>query len=211
MTPPTDKGEETRRRILEVAAQHLLERGYNGTSLNELIKETGLTKGGFYFHFASKADLAVATIAMIKEQYRDEVLRAAGTHDRAVEQIAAMVRAIALNKEHHASSAEMGRVCMELAGVPGTDDQIKPFASWFQIVAELFRRAQGEGDMDPAVNADSAAHFAVTAYLGMDHVAEVDGDPTLPLRHVEDYLAYTFTAVGMRVPVPDTRPPVGAA
>jgi AcrR family transcriptional regulator len=45
----TDRGGETRRRILEVAAVAFADRGYAGTSLSDVLKASGVTKGGFYF------------------------------------------------------------------------------------------------------------------------------------------------------------------
>lgn len=213
MVPPpavTDKGETTRQRVLEVAGRHFLERGYNGTSLNDLIKETGLTKGGFYFHFASKAELALATLDMVREEYRTRVFAQAGRHVRAVDQIAAMVRAIADEKYHDAMTSALGRLCQELSDIPGIDiERLKPYEAWFVLVADLYRRAQSQGDMDPSVDAEAAAQFAVTAYLGLDAVADVYGDPEYPARHLESYLAFTFTAVGMRVPVPPREPHTG--
>ena len=207
MVPPpvTDKGGLTRQRILDVAAERFLERGYNATSLNELIKATGLTKGGFYFHFASKAELGLAALDMIRDQYRARIFSEAGAHPRAADQIAAMVRVIAATHEKQATSAEIGRLCQELSAAPEVGaEKIRPFEAWYVLVADLFRRAQAQGDMDPEIDAESAAVFVVDAYLGMDHVAEVDDDDGYPRRHVENYLFYTFKAVGMRVPVPDT-------
>ena len=52
------KGEQTRRRIVEAAAPIFNQRGYEGTSLNDLMEATGLQKGGIYRHFASKEELA---------------------------------------------------------------------------------------------------------------------------------------------------------
>ena len=65
------------------------ERGYLGTSLNELIKETGLAKGGFYFHFASKEALALACLQDRQEQWIGKVMcggHAARARDRPAEQ-----------------------------------------------------------------------------------------------------------------------------
>ena len=50
-------------RILEVAARAIRRGGYEGVGLANLMKEAGLTHGGFYAHFASrKALMAEATL-----------------------------------------------------------------------------------------------------------------------------------------------------
>jgi TetR/AcrR family transcriptional repressor of nem operon len=56
------KGESTRERLLEVAQGLVLERGYAGTSLDDILQATGLTKGAFFHHFRSKADLGRAVV-----------------------------------------------------------------------------------------------------------------------------------------------------
>lgn len=48
---------ENRRRIVETASVLFRERGYDGVGVAELMSAAGLTHGGFYKHFASKADL----------------------------------------------------------------------------------------------------------------------------------------------------------
>jgi TetR/AcrR family transcriptional repressor of nem operon len=49
---------ENRQRILEVAARRFREKGVEGIGVDGIMDEAGLTHGGFYGHFASKADLA---------------------------------------------------------------------------------------------------------------------------------------------------------
>jgi TetR/AcrR family transcriptional repressor of nem operon len=53
----TAKGSETRDRILTAAEGLVMERGFAGTSLDDILGSTGLTKGAFFHHFRSKADL----------------------------------------------------------------------------------------------------------------------------------------------------------
>lgn len=48
---------ENRRRIVETASVLFRERGYDGVGVADLMSAAGLTHGGFYKHFASKADL----------------------------------------------------------------------------------------------------------------------------------------------------------
>ncbi len=53
-----NKGEATRKRIIEIAAPLFNQRGYKGCSLNAIMEATGLEKGGIYRHFESKEELA---------------------------------------------------------------------------------------------------------------------------------------------------------
>jgi len=48
---------QNRERIVEAAAQLFRERGFDGIGVADLMKEAGLTHGGFYGHFSSKEDL----------------------------------------------------------------------------------------------------------------------------------------------------------
>jgi TetR/AcrR family transcriptional repressor of nem operon len=53
------KGEQTRREIVRKAAPLFNQKGFEGTSLSDLMEATGLQKGGIYRHFSSKEELAV--------------------------------------------------------------------------------------------------------------------------------------------------------
>jgi TetR/AcrR family transcriptional repressor of nem operon len=52
------KGEETRQEIIRKAAAIFNRKGYSGTALSDLMRATGLEKGGIYRHFESKEELA---------------------------------------------------------------------------------------------------------------------------------------------------------
>jgi TetR/AcrR family transcriptional repressor of nem operon len=52
------KGEETRQRIIRKAAPLFNRRGYEGSSMGEIMEATQLEKGGIYRHFSGKEELA---------------------------------------------------------------------------------------------------------------------------------------------------------
>ena len=52
-----ERAAQNRERILDAAAQLFRERGFEGIGVADLMKEAGLTHGGFYGHFSSKDDL----------------------------------------------------------------------------------------------------------------------------------------------------------
>jgi TetR/AcrR family transcriptional regulator, transcriptional repressor for nem operon len=54
--------DETRQRILDVAARQFRERGTSSAGLAGIMAEAGLTNGAFYIHFESKQDLIRAVL-----------------------------------------------------------------------------------------------------------------------------------------------------
>ena len=52
------KGELTRENILGIAEHIILQKGFSGTSIDEIIDAAHITKGGFFYHFKGKEDLA---------------------------------------------------------------------------------------------------------------------------------------------------------
>lgn len=166
-----DRADLTRRRILDAAAAAFAERGYAGTSLNELIKTTGLTKGGFYFHFPSKQALAVACVEHKKEQWLGRVMSEAMLHPRALDQLAAIPFILADLYEQDPTYGCIGKLCMELAGtdVAGTDPSFftSSFSGWIQLTSSLIRRAQDEGDARTDLDPEVAGYNAVAAVVGI--------------------------------------------
>ena len=61
---------DTRQRILDVAQAAVLEKGFSATSIEEIIAAVGITKSGFFYHFADKGELARALLERYVEQER---------------------------------------------------------------------------------------------------------------------------------------------
>jgi TetR/AcrR family transcriptional regulator, transcriptional repressor for nem operon len=54
----TSKGQKTRERIVAEAANLFNQRGFEGSSMSDVMAASGLEKGGIYRHFSSKEELA---------------------------------------------------------------------------------------------------------------------------------------------------------
>jgi TetR/AcrR family transcriptional repressor of nem operon len=80
---------ETRRRILSAAGRLFREHGVDGVGVDAVMREAGLTHGGFYLHFPSKEALAAAVSQTLLEKAAgkwDEISRSAD-RDAALERI----------------------------------------------------------------------------------------------------------------------------
>ena len=58
----TARGEGRREKILQVAEATILEKGFTGTSIEDILQKAHITKGGFFYHFSGKTQLAKALI-----------------------------------------------------------------------------------------------------------------------------------------------------
>jgi AcrR family transcriptional regulator len=71
--------DETRTTLLNAAAKVFAYRGYDGASIAEITSEAGLTSGAVYAHYASKAELFIATLRAHMEKDLDRLLGTRGS------------------------------------------------------------------------------------------------------------------------------------
>lgn len=73
---PNSRKEDTHQRILQVAGKALRRDGYAGVRVAEVMKEAGLTHGGFYAHFPSREDLLVEALEQAARDSAAAIARA---------------------------------------------------------------------------------------------------------------------------------------
>ena len=69
------RSEETREAIVNVCIRMFAERGFVSTSLDEIGRAAGITKGAIYWHFENKDALFTAILTRIREIWDEEVLQ----------------------------------------------------------------------------------------------------------------------------------------
>src|ERR1700735_5166309 len=69
--------EKTHKRIVAIASKRFREKGLAGFGIAELMKEAGLTVGGFYKHFDSRDALVAEAVGCVLELWSRQVGRAA--------------------------------------------------------------------------------------------------------------------------------------
>lgn len=86
-----NKGEQTRERILARSAQLFNRQGYAGASLSDIMRETGLEKGGIYNHFSSKEQLSLEAFDYAYQLVQQRVRQALAGKFNAIERLLAIV------------------------------------------------------------------------------------------------------------------------
>jgi TetR/AcrR family transcriptional regulator, transcriptional repressor for nem operon len=85
------KAERTRQYIIEQAAHLFNQRGYSGTSLQDIMAATGLTKGGIYGHFESKEEIALAAFHYASGIILQLLSQTVNAHQTAVAKLEALL------------------------------------------------------------------------------------------------------------------------
>ncbi len=173
LSAPSDRGEATRRHILDVAASAFAEHGYRGISLNDIVRESRLTKGAFYFHFPSKEALALAVFQDKQELWLARTMSAAATEKRAIDQLEAMLDVGCDLCETDSSARVVGRLCFELSSeqhlLPLMRDHL---TKWFDATEHVIARAQDEGDVRRDLDARQMAETIVAAFIGIEQISD---------------------------------------
>lgn len=63
------KGEKTKLELLKIAYKMFLSKGYENTSIDEIIEEAKIAKGTYYYHFKSKEQMLEEVIQMMIDDY----------------------------------------------------------------------------------------------------------------------------------------------
>ncbi|AFY96363.1 TetR/AcrR family transcriptional regulator [Chamaesiphon minutus] len=85
------KAKQTKQIIIEKAAISFNQNGYAGSSISEIMKLSGLRKSGFYHHFKSKEEIAVAAFDYTLGLILEAVMAKVGAANTAIDRLNAFI------------------------------------------------------------------------------------------------------------------------
>lgn len=69
MTTNADRSEETRQALIESAIEIIEQKGYAKTTLDDIAKNIGMTRGAFYWHFKNKKEILLEIESEYEKRY----------------------------------------------------------------------------------------------------------------------------------------------
>jgi TetR/AcrR family transcriptional repressor of nem operon len=183
------KGEQTRKKIVEAAAPIFNKRGYEGSSLNDLMEATGLKKGGIYRHFSSKEELAVEAFDYTWDAAWNARLLHVDEKENGIEKLKQLIA----NFIDHRSPVPGG--CPILNTATDADDGnpvlrahvAKALRSWLSRLQHIVEGAQERCETQPGVDPKVVATVIVASLEGAFMMSRLQrNDETL--RRIQSYL-----------------------
>jgi AcrR family transcriptional regulator len=184
--PVTPKGHATRASILQTAAEVFAERGYAETTLAELIARSGLTKGAFYFHFASKEQLAFAVLEEKQRQWLEFVSQRILDKPTAIDQLRALGPALIKLHREDPSAYSAPRLSRDLARMPALAGIVRAqMRGWIDLVAGIISQAKQDGDLPSQLDPTALATILVAATDGLKDLSDILDPPSRAKRGFE--------------------------
>lgn len=148
----------TREAILYGAAEVFDECGYSGASISKIMKRVGVTQGGMYFHFKSKAMLAQAVIA----SQQDFVGFPAG--EDGLQRLIDMTFQLAGELRSNVLFRASVRLAVEQGELGNRDDTA--YQEWVETFHRQLLAAQQAGEVRADVDVREFATVLVGSYTG---------------------------------------------
>jgi TetR/AcrR family transcriptional regulator, transcriptional repressor for nem operon len=188
------KGEQTRQEIIRKAAPIFNQKGYSGTALSDLMRATGLEKGGIYRHFESKQELARDAFDHAWKLAMDK--RFDGTQEipNTVDRLIQVVRNF---RDRRAGLVPGGCPLLNTAiDSDHSNPQLQTKArqalsSWLDRLRSIVEEGQGRGEVRPDVDSAKLATLIASTLEGSSMVGRLqrsDEPLDLACRHLEEHL-----------------------
>ena len=94
-----EKGERRKKELLKIAYRMFIEKGYDNTSIDEIIAEAGIAKGTYYYHFPSKEATLEAVIDMMLNEELERAKMAAAAPISIPQKIVAVIMSMRPSQE----------------------------------------------------------------------------------------------------------------
>jgi TetR/AcrR family transcriptional regulator, transcriptional repressor for nem operon len=188
------KGEQTRREIIRKAAPIFNQKGYDGAALSDLMRATGLEKGGIYRHFDSKQQLAAEAFDYAWKVAIDTRFEGTQEIPNTVDRLKQVVRNF---MDRRAGLVPGG--CPLLNTAIDSDDgnpQLRAKArqalsSWLDRLQEIAERGKRQGEVRSDVDSAKLAMLIVSTLEGsfmIRRLQKKDSPLDLACDHLEEYL-----------------------
>lgn len=162
---------KSRTEILEVAFFEIFSHGFQGVSIDDIVKKTSMTKGAFYHHFPTKLDLGYALVdEVIRPMIIERWVRPLDAYDNPLEGILKQMKTL-IGK---APAAELSLGCplnnlvQEMAPIDvGFKQRLQAaLVLWIDEIDKLLKRGKKSGYLKSDTNTRQVAHFVVMAHEG---------------------------------------------
>jgi len=188
------KGEQTRQEIIRKAAPIFNQKGYDGAALSDLMRATGLEKGGIYRHFGSKQELAGDAFDYAWKLAMDTRFEGTEEIPNTVDRLKQIVR----NFRDRRTQLVPGGCPLLNTAIDSDDGNPKlrakarqALSAWLDCMESIAKEGKGRGEIRSDVDSRKLATLIASTLEGslmVSRLQKKEDSRDLAVRHLEEYL-----------------------
>lgn len=182
--------------ILQKALDLVYKKGFQATSIDDIIATTAVTKGAFFYHFRNKDEMG---LAMIKEVLQpgmmDMLVKPLINSKDPVNEIYFMMKHILLESPFFQVKYGCPAVNLveEMAPLnPSFQKRLQKITrQWQEAIIQCLEKGKGTGAIRKEINAETVACFITAGYSGIRNMGKTEGKNcyVIYLKGLKEYLA----------------------
>lgn len=176
------KSKETQDLIINTSFELFYEKGYNATSIPDIMKETSLSKGAFYHHFKNKHEIGKKVIEnIIRKRIKEGFIEPLAELNRNIPELLLYVFTNRI-KNYSEREKALGCPANNLVGEIGYTEQdfrviLKSlFEEWREALINAIEHGKNRREIKKDVNSSSVAISLICAFEGVRSVRKVYDD-----------------------------------
>lgn len=185
----------TREKILREAAILFNQQGYAGASMSDLMRATGLQKGGIYNHFGSKDDLALAAFDYAVQQITTRYMAAIRSQRHAIARLNALLDIY----DSFLDNPPLVGGCPLLNTAVESDDTHpalrqrtqQAMTGWHSLLQRVLAKGVERGELSPSIDLDQVVTVMIAGIEGGVMLAQLYDDAQhlrRVIQHLRHYL-----------------------
>jgi len=191
--------EATREKIVRAAIKVFSDNGYHGATVDDIVAESGTSKGAFYFHFPNKEGMFTALVEEMAGKLWGAVRKALKSPGNPGDKIARALYAGLETFQHNRELARIALVETAALGPELEEKRGKVRLAFLQLIEEHLRELVEEGTLERL-----DTRVAALALLGtIDEVVVhwlATGEPDPLVKAAPALVRYNLQAIGLNLP-----------
>ncbi|MCW3167288.1 TetR family transcriptional regulator [Chryseobacterium sp. 09-1422] len=189
------KSQETRLNILQKAFELIYQKGYQTTSVDEIIATTQVTKGAFYYHFKTKDEMGLAILnELMIPNFKNNFIQPFQTEGNPLDTIYnllhyLLMKSVDLKVEYGCPASNFTQ---EMA--PWNIDFTKALNNlsldWEKTMIDSIEKAKKDGVLKSDVNAKEVAVFVISGYWGVRNLGKLENSKSVYLIYLKGLKNY---------------------
>lgn len=189
------KAANTRLTILQKAFELIYTKGYQTTSIDEIIATTKVTKGAFYYHFKTKDEMGIAIIEeILKPTMQEHFIKPTENTQNPIEDFYNMISYLLLEDPflQVKYGCPVGNLTQEMTpwNTKFSEALSELINLWKSTIIKAIEKGKEQGLIRKDVVGEQVAFFILSGYWGIRNFGKIENDKSVYVVYLEEFKKY---------------------